>query len=257
MNSKQWNEPEVSIITPVYNAEEFLMETIESVKNQTFQNWEMILVDDGSTDDSLSIINSYSEKDKRIRCIQLQQNSGAAIARNTGIEHSDSPYIAFLDSDDLWLPEKLETQLKIMKENQWVFTHTAYEWIDGRGKNLNRRVAVPEKADYKELLKENTIGCLTAMVNIEQTGPLKMPDIRARQDYALWLSIAKKGFPAHGIDQVLACYRERKHSLSSNKLKMVRLNWYVYRKIERLSFLKSCYYFTHFALRKTLKYTTK
>lgn len=254
MTMRTESVPEVTVITPVYNASAYILKTIESVQNQSHENWEMIVVDDASSDDSVELIQEAASKDGRIRCVELPANSGAAVARNTGIKKARGAYLAFLDSDDLWAPDKLTVQLAFMKEKGCAFSHTAYEWIDDEGRPMNRTIKVPEVADYHELLKENRIGCLTVMVNLAMTGSVKMPNIRARQDYALWLELARKGMSAYGVQQPLAYYRERKVSLSSNKIRMAKLNWYVYRHIEQLPLCKSVYYFMHFAVRKMIKY---
>jgi len=233
----------VSIITPVYNAEKFISESIESVLNQTYNNWEMILVDDCSSDKSSEIINKYAEKDDRIKYIKLDINSGAAVARNTAIEASKGRYIAFLDSDDLWKPKKLERQLNFMKDNDVAFSFTGYDIIDEYGNEMNKSVQVPYKIDYNGLLKNTIIGCLTVVVDKEKIGNFKMPLIRTRQDLATWLMILRRGHIAYGINEPLANYRYVENSISSNKIKVMKKNWYVYRKIENLSLIKSTYVF--------------
>lgn len=236
----------VSIITPIYNCEQFLQETIKSVLEQTYTKWELILIDDCSTDNSLSIAEEAAKKDNRIRVIRLDQNSGPAIARNTGIEKAKSKYIAFLDSDDMWLPNKLEKQISFMEENQIPFTYTAYEKIDEDG-SLRGIISVPEKVTYKELLNTNVIGCLTAIYNTEQLGKVYMPNIRKRQDYGLWLKILKKGIIAYGINEPLARYRVRRDSVSSNKLKAAQYQWKIYRQVEKLGYIRSIYHFISYA----------
>ncbi|WP_041809173.1 glycosyltransferase family 2 protein [Evansella cellulosilytica] len=245
--------PLISIITPTYNSENYIADTIESVLAQTLDDWEMIIVDDCSTDNTTSVIRSYVEKDERVKLIQLEKNSGAAIARNTAISHSVGKYIAFLDGDDQWLPEKLEKQLQYMQEKGASFSFTKYKTMDQKGEETGTIVDAPETVNYHQLLKHNVIGCLTVMLDVEKVGQVKMVDIRSRQDYVLWLELCKKGFEAHGIQEVLAKYRVSQHSLSSNKVKMAKQNWKVYREIEDLSLLKSLWYFINYAFYKLSK----
>lgn len=240
-------QPLVSIITPVYKAEKFIEETIKSVQGQTYSNWEMLLVDDVSPDHSVEIIQQYIAEDDRIKLIQLEENSGAAIARNTAIKHSKGKYIAFLDSDDLWLPEKLMKQVRFMQEGNKSFSFTAYGIIKEDGLKTGKEVRVPENINYDGLLKNTIIGCLTVMLDKEQIGKIEMLNIRTRQDFVLWLDILKRGHLAHGLDEVLAYYRKVEGSISSNKIKTAKRNWYVYREIEKLSLPKAVYSFIGYA----------
>ena len=181
----------VSIITPCYNSENFISETINSVLNQTYKNWEMIIVDDVSTDRSVDIISTFCKQDARIQLHQLLDNSGAAIARNKAIELAQGTFIAFLDSDDLWLPKKLEYQLDFMLKNKYLLSYTSYEIINEDGNLTNKIINCKDKLDYKRMLYSNEIGCLTAMYNRDILGKIFMPEIRKRQDYGLWLKILK------------------------------------------------------------------
>ncbi|ENH96578.1 teichuronic acid biosynthesis protein [Gracilibacillus halophilus YIM-C55.5] len=243
----------ISVITPTYNSEAFIEKTMESVRQQTYSNWEMVIVDDGSTDDTISIIQKYQEQDERIKFIQLTENQGAAIARNTAIEHAKGRFIAFLDSDDQWMPEKLEEQLAFMQENDIAFSYTGYQELyeDEEKGNV---ITAPQKADYPQLLKNCVIGCLTVIIDRYKTGKLQMVNIRSRQDYALWLELTRKGYIAYGLDRVLSLYRVREQSISSNKIKMAKQNWYVYRNVEKLGFFKSVWYFIQYAYFKIRKY---
>ncbi|MBM7095808.1 glycosyltransferase [Bacillus sp. H-16] len=247
--------PLVSVITPAYNAERFIAQTIESVINQSFHDWEMIIVDDCSTDRTISIIKDFANRDRRIQAIQLSDNSGAAIARNEAINKSRGRYLAFLDSDDQWLPEKLEKQLGFMKEKGAAFSFTDYIFIDETGKETGAVTEVPECVSYKDLLKENMIGCLTVMIDREKTGYVKMIDIRTRQDYVLWLELCKRGFNALGLQEPLSKYRVVEGSVSSNKMKMAKQNWKVYREIEKLNLVKSIWYFLNYLYFKVRKYS--
>jgi teichuronic acid biosynthesis glycosyltransferase TuaG len=243
----------VSIIMPLYNSEKFLSSAIESVISQTYKNWELILIDDKSTDNSLQKAMQHMKQDSRIKLIELQDNSGPAIARNTGIKAAKGKYIAFLDSDDMWLPEKLELQIKFMNERNTNFSYTAYRKIDEDGENRGI-VSVPESITYNKLLNTNIIGCLTAIYNAEKLGKIYMPNIIKRQDYALWLKILKKEVQAFGLNIPLAIYRVRKNSVSSNKLKAAFYQWKIYREIEQLNIIKSLYHFINYMYYGFMKY---
>ncbi|WP_121663781.1 glycosyltransferase family 2 protein [Metabacillus litoralis] len=247
------DKPLVSIITPSYNSTKFIPATIESVLSQTYQNWEMLIVDDCSKDESRKVIREYTEKDDRIKLIELQENSGAAVARNTAIKAAKGKYVAFLDSDDLWVPKKLEKQIEFMEINDYAFTYSKYQLMDVDGNKLDRVIDVPRNIDYNGLLSNTIIGCLTAVVNIEKTGPIEMPNIRTRQDFALWLSILKRGIKAHGLQEVLAYYRLVPGSISSNKVKAAKQTWKVYREVEKLGLLRSMFSFTGYALNAVKK----
>ena len=236
----------VTIITPTYNAEKYIVDTINSVMNQTYQYWEMIIVDDCSTDNTTNLIKEAKKLDSRVKLIQLDENKGAAYARNTGIKRAKGRYIAFLDSDDLWLGNKLENQVSFMQEKDIAFSFSSY-YIVNNSNQILKKVCVPQEITYKELLKNTIIGCLTVMLDIEKLGKVQMPNIRTRQDTALWLSILKKGYTAYGIQEPLARYRKVAGSISSNKIKMVKKNWEMYRKIEKLNFLQSSWCLVNYA----------
>lgn len=235
--------PTVSIVTPVYNSQKLINKTIESVLTQTYKDFEMILVDDCSTDKSKEIIKRYSETDDRIKYHKLDKNSGAAVARNKGIELATGRYICFLDSDDLWTNTKLEEQLNFMKEKDIEFSFTSYSLIDEEGNNLNKIVNIPKEIDYEGLLKNTIIGCLTVMIDREKIGDFRMPLVRAGQDTATWLSILKKGYIAYGLQKPLAKYRIVKGSISHGKIKALKRTWNTYRNLEKLSLPKSIYVF--------------
>jgi len=232
----------VSIITPSYNSAKFIGETIESVLAQSYKSWEMIIVDDVSTDDSVEIISKYINKDRRIKLIQLSKNSGAAVARNTSIENASGRFLAFLDSDDLWKPAKLEEQISFMLENDVLLSYSSYELMDEDGNLLEIIKDPDEKLNYADLLKENQIGCLTAIYDQEKLGKCYMPLIRKRQDYGLWLSILKKIPYAVKTPSNLAIYRVRKNSISSNKVELLKYNYELFHIHEKLSILKASYY---------------
>lgn len=232
----------VSIITPVYNCAEFLAETVTSVMKQSFGDWELILVDDCSTDNSVAVAHRFVENDRRIRLLRLSVNSGTAVARNAGIEVASGRFIAFVDSDDIWLPEKLDRQISFMESNNYAFSHTQYERISERGERIGLQVTPPRKMSYRDMLKSNRIGCLTAIYDSAKLGKLYMPLLRKRQDYGLWLRILKQEPFVYCVPQVLARYRLRANSISRNKLQLLRYNWSLFRTVENLSVCQSAYY---------------
>ena len=244
----------ISIITPVYNCEDLLHDTIESVIDQTYKNWELLLVDDCSKDNSGKIAEEYAKNDKRIKYIKLKENSGAAVARNTALENSKGRFIAYLDSDDAWKSEKLEKQMNFMLKNNYAFTCTDYEKIDEEN-NYLKTVKIPERVNYNLFLRNTIIQTVGVMVDTKITGKdvLVMPNIRRRQDAATWAQILKSGHDCYEVPEVLSYYRVVKNSLSSNKFKAAKTNWYWYRKIEKLSFFKTCYCFVGYAFNAVKK----
>ncbi|EIJ6032566.1 glycosyltransferase family 2 protein [Acinetobacter baumannii] len=242
----------VSIIIPSFNSAEYISKTIQSVLLQTYDDWEMIIVDDCSTDNSVNIINDFVSIDSRIKLIQLQKNSGAAVARNTGIQYAQGRFIAFLDSDDSWNDRKLEKQVHFMLANDYAFTYTAYHKVNELDENIGN-MYIPNKVNYHQLLKTCIIGCLTAMYDVHKLGKVEFPLIRKRQDFALWLKILKQESFAYGLQEDLASYTVRSDSISANKFKAAQYNWQLYRHIEKLPLLKSCYYFFHYAVKGIIR----
>ncbi|EJY0884479.1 glycosyltransferase [Vibrio cholerae] len=239
----------VSVIMPLYNSARFLSSSIESVINQTYKNWELLLIDDCSKDDSVIIAQSYSDQDKRIRLLRLSKNSGAAIARNKGIEQAKGRFIAFLDSDDVWFPEKLNSQIEFMISNQIAFSYTAYKKINEYGRELFE-LGVPCSLSYNTLLKVCVIGCLTVVYDVSIIGKTYMPLGTKREDYALWLKILReKNVIAYGINKVLASYRVYPNQSSSKKLTMAKENWRLLREHEKLNIFLAYYYFINYAFR--------
>lgn len=245
----------VSIITPVYKCEKLIAETIECVLKQTYHDWEMLLVDDCTPDNSAEIIKKYAEKDGRIKYIKQEQNGGAALARNKALELSTGRYVAYLDADDLWKPEKLEKQIKFMNENKVGFSCTDYEKIDESGNSLNKIIKIPKKVNYNLFLRNTIIQTVGVMVDTEITGKelLVMPNIRRRQDAATWCQLLKSGFDCYEVPGNLSYYRVVSNSLSSNKFKAIKMNWYWYRKIEKLPLWKACYCFFGYAFNAVKK----
>lgn len=238
----------VSIITPMYNSGKFIKYTIESVLNQTYQEWEMLVIDDCSTDNGPEIVKSYMKNDPRIRYIRVKENKGVSHARNTGLKMMNGQFIAFLDSDDIWDHEKLEKQVRFMKEKGCAISFTSYELINEENEPLNKIVRVPKGVDYNTLLKGNILGCLTVVIDKSKLDfEIKMSGVR-HEDYVLWLSILKKGYIAYGIDEVLAKYRKSLTSLSGNKLKSAMWTWNIYRNVEKIPLHKSIYYFINYSI---------
>ncbi len=243
----------VSIIMPLYNCEKYIAETINSVLSQTYTNWELLIVDDYSADNSVQIVKEFAEKDARIKLCEFEQNVGVATARNKAIELSKGRYIAFLDSDDIWLPEKLAKQIAFMEETNTALSYTAYTVIDEQS-NEQGKFVPPKSLTYNDLLKTNSIGCSTVMYDTNSIGKVYMPNVKKRQDYALWLHILRKTHKSKGLISCLVKYRKYSDSLSSNKLSASKYQWKIYREVEKLSLLKSCYYFVHYAFYGFIKH---
>ncbi len=220
----------VSIITPSYNCANFIGETIESIIAQTYSNWELLITDDCSTDASREVINDYVKKDSRIKLFSLEKNSGAGIARNNSIEKASGRFIAFCDSDDRWYPEKLEKQLAFMEEKNCNLCYSSYDTCNEAG-SIVGYVNCLKSINYWKILRDNGIGCLTAVYDAQKIGKHYMPSIRKRQDWCLWIDIIKKHGTAYGLQQSLALYRVREGSISSNKLEMLKYNFNVYHQV--------------------------
>lgn len=240
------NKPIVSIITPNYNCSRFIAETIESVIAQTYTNWEMIIVDDCSSDGSYEIALEYEKQDSRIKVLKNVKNSGAAVSRNKAIEVSQGEYLAFLDSDDLWMPEKLEKQLKFMQENNCDFSFTEYEHIDENGDTLNLVVKVTKKLSYNKMLMHCWPGCLTVMYKQNKADKIYSEDIKKNNDHALFLRVLKKCTNARGIFCVMAKYRIRQGSISRKKFDIIKYYMKVVHEFEDKSYLFALFcVFTH------------
>ena len=242
----------VSIITPSYKSSKFISKTIESVLSQTYTNWEMIIIDDKSPDDSNVLIESYIKRDNRIKLIKLDKNSGPAFARNEGIKESKGRYISFLDADDLWFPHKLNTQISFMNKNDLAFTYSSYTLIDVDDNDLGTFIT-QKYITYFSMLKTCSVGCLTAIYDSQKLGNIYFEN-RGHEDYILWLKILKEINNTQGILEPLATYRILKHSVSSNKIKASKYQWKIYRDVEKLSIVKSIYYFIQYAYYGFMKY---
>ncbi|WP_075809308.1 glycosyltransferase family 2 protein [Paraclostridium sordellii] len=238
----------VSIIMPTFNSGKYIEKSIESVIYQSYREWELIIVDDNSSDNTEEIVNRYRLIDNRIKYLKFNSNKGAAVARNTAIDIAKGRFLAFLDSDDLWNKEKLDIQVKFMIANNTGFSFTDYELIDDEGISLDKIVKMPQKLSYEEYLRNTIIQTVTVMIDRNYVNEVKMPLIRRRQDFACWLNILKTGVVAVSIPKVLAKYRRANNSLSSNKVKAIKGTWYVYREIEKLSFIKTIRVFIGYAI---------
>ena len=246
----------ISIVTPVYNAAVFIRQTMEMVQAQTFTDWELILVDDGSKDDSCKVIENYlmEKPDERIRLIKKGKNEGAALTRNRGIREAKGRYIAFLDADDVWLNHKLQRQMEFMEEVDAGFVFSAYEFGDDEAVGTGRIVHVPDNLSYKKALSRTVIFTTTVLLDTKKIEKelIYMPNVPS-EDSATWWQILRQGHVARGLDEVLAIYRRPGKSLSSNKLKAIQRIWYLYRKVEKLSLLTSCVAFVGWAYRATVR----
>jgi teichuronic acid biosynthesis glycosyltransferase TuaG len=235
----------VSVIIPTYNSEKYLKECLSSVINQTYKNLEIIIVDDKSIDNTIKIIKKI--KDKRIKLIELEKNSGVAIARNKGIEISTGDYICFLDSDDYWYKEKIEKQLKFIKNKEFIYSEYLY-----LRKNKTHKAHVPKTITYKEALKNTTIFTSTVMLNMKYLNKqdIYMPNLKKGQDTACWWKILKKVNIAYGMQEVLSIYRVGNKSLSHNKIKAIKRTWNLYKQ-ENIPLIKRIYYFMYYAFNAT------
>ena len=250
------NNDLVSIIIPVYNASNFILETINTVVNQTYTNWELLLVDDISTDNSVEIINNYikNNKEKNIKLLKLKEKGLAAGARNYGIDKAKGRYICYLDADDLWDKNKLSKQVKFMKEKDCAFSFTGYEFANSKGIPNGKKVYIPEKMAYKDALKNTTIWTTTVMLDMNKLSKedIYMPHVKS-EDTASWWSILKKVDYAYGLNEILSFYRRTEGTLSSNKLEAIKRIWNLYRTVEHLNIFKSSYYFCNYAINAVLR----
>lgn len=246
----------ISIITPTYNSSEQIRETYLSIRNQSYSNWEWLVTDDCSTDNTYDILKEISDNDYRVRIFQNEVNSGAAHSRNNSISQSRGDYLAFIDSDDLWLTSKLETQLSFMVDNNINFSFTCYELISESGESYGKVVDshLSGPVCYDDMLrKKATLGCSTVMLKVDSFNDLNMPLIRTGQDYALWLKLLKEDSFAYPLSKVLTRYRIMPNSISRNKIKKARRQWQIYREIEKLSLFISIECFIYYAYRAVFR----
>lgn len=245
----------VSIIMPCYNGLKYLPVAIDSVRRQTLKSWELLVIDNNSTDGSLEYVESESLLDSRIVSLRCKE-PGAANARNTGVQFARGRYIAFLDADDFWLPEKLQRQIELIESSGAVFCWSSYHIVNSAGNFIRDQIA-DEYIDYNSFMtKRSVVGCLTVIYDSQRLGKLFMPNIKMRQDYALWAKIIRsaneKNFSIIGTRDILASYRVHDESMTKNKFKAAFFQWFLYRRIEKLSFLVSVNYFIHYFSRGLL-----
>lgn len=232
----------ISIITPCYNAAAVIAETIESVLAQTYQNWEMLICDDCSTDNSVEIIKAYCEKDSRIKLFSTPKNTGTpAEPRNIAIDNANGELVAFLDADDVWLPEKLDQQIDFIKQSNYDLVYSDYEKMSWDGKRDNRIIRMRTCATYKTMLRTSDIPCLVAVVKREKLTNIRFKPI-SNEDYVFWLELLKTGVVAYNTKKVHGVYREARNSRSSNKWNVAKHHWYILREIEKITLLPSIYY---------------
>ncbi len=237
----------VSVIMPMYNSMPFIKEAIESVQAQTYKNWELLVIDDGSTDGSKEEVERFMGQDSRIKLLHNSHHIKMPSApRNAGILAANGRFIAFLDSDDIWFPQKLEQQLPLFDDNRVAIVFSNYEKMDEHGHRSNRFVIAPAKATYRSMLCSNVIGNLTGIYDTRKVGKIAIDDIH-HEDYVMWLRILKKGFLARNTGTTLAAYRVRSASVSSRKIEVCSWQWNIYRNIEHLSLLESAAYFILYA----------
>jgi teichuronic acid biosynthesis glycosyltransferase TuaG len=244
----------VSIITPTFNSAKYIAETIQSVQKQSYFNWEMIIVDDASSDETINVIEKIQQMDSRIILIKQQKNVGPAITRNTGIQKATGKFMTFLDADDIWFDDFIENSIKTILKTGIPFVFSSYRRANEKLEFIYSDFIVPQKVTYTDILKTNSISCLTAFLDIEKLGKIEMPIIHKRQDMGLWLRYLKEIPFAYGIQEPKAVYRIRKNSLSRKKSDLIKYQWQFYREVEKLSVLQSLYYFIHWAIRGFLKY---
>lgn len=243
----------VSIIMPAFNAQSFLTLAIESVLAQSYANWELLVIDDASTDATASIVRSYALRDPRVRLLTNHHGKGVVGARNSGIDTAQGEFIAFLDSDDSWLPNKLTAQVALMRDSGCALSATAYRMVDAQDAPLGE-VRVPARIHYTDLLKGNCIGCLTALYSRARLGKVYMPSGFHHEDYLTWLGILREHGPAAGLDDILALYRKHGQSLSSSKGRAAVWQWRIYRDALRMPLWQAAYYFVNYAVRGVLKH---
>ncbi len=243
----------VSIIMPMHNSAKYVGEAIQSVVNQTYNNWELLVIDDASTDNSCDIVRGYVEQDHRVRLLFNDNHTGhPSSPRNLGVKCAKGRFIAFLDSDDMWFPDKLQQQIPLFEDENVAIVYSNYEKMSEDGNRANRVVKAPSFANYKVLLSGNVIGNLTGVYDEKKVGKVNFQYVH-HEDYVLWLSILKRGFVAKNTNTTTAAYRIVSGSVSSNKLKVLPWQWYVYRKVEHLGLFRSIYHFVNYAFKAYFK----
>ncbi len=237
----------VSVIMPAYNSAATIALSNASLMQQTYANWELIVIDDCSLDNTAKIAEDIAVRDPRVRVIRKAHNEGVALARNTGLGVAKGQYVSFLDSDDLWMPDKLSIQVQFMDENRAAFSFTSYSRFTKEG-FVSAPVSIPKQVDYADLLYGNVIPCLTVLIDRTLVGHVEMSNVR-HEDYATWLNLLRSGHRAYGIQLNLAQYRVSTNSTTANKLKSALWTWRIYREHEHFSWLRSWWCFMRYAAR--------
>lgn len=244
----------VSVVTPCHNAQSTIAKTIDSVIKQTLTDWELIIVDDGSTDDSAKLIHAFIENDHRIKYFKIDKPSGSpSLPRNIGIDKAQGKYIAFLDADDVWFPNKLQKEVDFLEKNEYDLAYSYYEKMDWEGNRSDRIIRTREKTTYVNLLKSNSIPCLTSIIRKDIIGDTRFKQI-PQEDFCFWLDILKKGYTAYNLCEVTALYREAKTSRSANKLDMFKGYWNVIRNHQHISLIPACFYMFTYSILGVAKY---
>ena len=244
----------VSVIMPIYNAEKYLVETLNSVFNQSYQNIEIILVDDCSTDRSAAIVSEMKTTHPEIVYYRQEKNMGAGAARNKALELAKGRYVAFLDSDDIWIFNKIQKQLGLMKEKKAVFSYTAIEMVDENNNIIKSKRNIKEICDYKYLLHNTIIATSSVVIDRTTSGDFRMPLRRGGQDYATWLMLLRDGAVAHGINEALVKYRVASGSLSSNKFKSIKQVWEIQTHDEHINKISAIFHVISFCFNAFKKY---
>lgn len=239
---------------PAYNAQDYIAETINSVQQQTYVNWELLVIDDCSTDNTRAIVSKFAKDDERIRLIRLSRNGGVALARNAGLDKAQGSHIAFLDSDDKWAPKKLITQLSFMDKKKCAFCYSQYQNFNSKSGELGKVMKAPKCMKANDILGNTVIGCLTVLIDKSLVGEFRMPLLGHTEDNVTWHEILKRGFVAYGIQETLAYYRVGNSSLTSNKGKAAKQQWEVYRNYFKFSKFKSSYYFVQYMIHAIIKH---
>lgn len=253
-NAGSCTQPKVTVIMPAYNAAQFIEDAIRSVMTQTVSDWELLVIDDGSRDDTCKIVEGLAAEDSRVKLLRNEQNMGVANTRNRGLSLCRGEFVAFLDSDDIWLPEKLENQLERLENTGASLCYTSYGIMDDAGNPSRGDYLVPEKADYRKLLKENVIGCSTVMLRRKDAQHYRFETTLHHEDYALWLRMLKDGIRAAGCTEVLVKWRLVENSRSFDKRKSAHSRWIIYRDYMKLPLHQSLWAFGHYAFASVKKY---
>lgn len=250
-------EPLISVIMPAYNADRYIAEAVDSVRMQTYKNWELLVLDDGSADRSCQIVQALAKEDSRIRLIKNETNMGVAHTRNRGFDLCKGSYVALLDADDLWHPTKLEKQLALLEQTEAHLAYSSYAIVDSQGQRVKGDYLVPEAVSFRELLKENVIGCSAVLLRGELLQKYRFQTDFFHEDYVLWLQLLQDGYRAVGCGEVLLSWRFAENSRSFNKKKAAKNRWRIYRDYLHLPLYKSLWAFGHYALRSLRKYRSK